>query len=340
MGLKGNPRLSIIIPTFNGANRIGECLDALLPQAKKHDADIVVVDDGSSDRTADVVKRYEDVRLIAQQNAGPAAARNRGAAESSGEVIVFIDDDCVPAPRWLDAMLRAFDDVEVVGAKGVYRTRQESLVARFVQFEYEDRYRLMENAQYIDFVDTYSAAFLRERFLEFDGYDQAFPVACAEDADLSYRMSACGWKMKFIPGAVVTHTHPATLADYLKKKYKFAFWRLIALRKTPRKGLKDSHTPQLMKVQLLFAPTLMFALSHDLILRSEVPWSAVVIAAFFASTMPFVARIYRKDPIVALLSPFLLAVRSIAQFLGIVGAAMHSWRRILGMDRTRTEFSQ
>jgi len=340
LGLQRNPRLSIIIPTFNGARRIDECLDALLPQAKQHEADVVVVDDGSSDHTAEVVRRYENVRLIAQQNAGPAAARNRGAAESSGDVIVFIDDDCVPAPHWLDAMLGAFDDVQVVGAKGIYRTRQESLVARFVQFEYVDRYRLMEKAQYIDFVDTYSAAFLRERFLEFDGYDQAFPVACAEDADLSYRMSACGWKMKFVPDAVVTHTHPASLTAYLKKKYKFAFWRLIALRKTPRKGLKDSHTPQLMKVQLMFVPSLIFALTHDVVFRSAVPWTAIVIAALLTSTMPFVARIYRNDPMVALLSPFLLAARSIAQFLGIVGGAMHSWRRIMGAVRTRTEFSQ
>ena len=76
-------------------------------------------------------------------------------------------------------------------------------------------------------------------------------MACAEDIELSYRMSARGWKMKFAPAAIVYHTHPDTLSRYLKKKYKFAFWRVLAVRKNPSKAVKDSHTPQLMKLQLL-----------------------------------------------------------------------------------------
>ena len=63
-------------------------------------------------------------------------------------------------PDWLEAMLGPFADPEVVGAKGVYRTRQTSLAARFVQMEYEDRYRIMAALPDIDFIDTYSAAFV------------------------------------------------------------------------------------------------------------------------------------------------------------------------------------
>ena len=59
--------------------------------------------------------------------------------------------------------------------KGAYRTRQKTLIARFVQIEYEDRYRLMAGADSIDFIDTYSAGFRRERFLEMNGYDTSFP---------------------------------------------------------------------------------------------------------------------------------------------------------------------
>ncbi len=169
------------------------------------------------------------MRLINQANGGPAAARNRGALEAQGAIILFTDDDCVPMPDWLDAMLEPFQDPEVIGVKGVYRTRQKSVVARFVQIEYEDRYRLMAGLPCIDFIDTYSAAFRRDRFLEMNGYDTSFPVACAEDIELSYRMSARGWKMKFVPGAIVYHTHPDTLWRYLKKKYKFAFWRVLAV---------------------------------------------------------------------------------------------------------------
>ena len=318
--------ISIIIPTFNGASRIGNCLDALLKQTTGRDVDILVVNDGSTDNTAEVVGGYSGVRLINQRNAGPAAARNRGALEARGTLLLFTDDDCVPMAGWLNAMIEPFDDPEVVGAKGIYRTRQKRLAARFVQIEYEDRYRLMAHLDCIDFIDTYSAAFRRDRFLEMAGYDTSFPVACAEDVELSYRMSAEGWKMKFAPAAIVYHTHPDTLMQYLKKKYKFAYWRVLAVRKNPSKAVKDSHTPQLMKLQLLFAPALLAAAAFDLAARPVFPLSLLVLVAFLLSTLPFVLRAIGKDPIVGLLSPLLLAARSCAQLLGVTAGLIHARR--------------
>jgi cellulose synthase/poly-beta-1,6-N-acetylglucosamine synthase-like glycosyltransferase len=265
--------------------------------------------------------------LITQANAGPAAARNRGALESHGAIILFTDDDCVPTPDWLEAMLQQFQDLEVVGVKGVYRTHQKELAARFVQIEYEDRYRLMARHSSIDFVDTYSAAFRRERFLEMNGYDTSFPVACAEDVELSYRMSARGWKMKFAPEAIVYHTHPNTFSAYLRKKYKFAFWRVLAVRKNPSKAVKDSHTPQLMKLQLLFAPALLLAAILDLILRPAVSLSLLVAAGFLLSTLSFAARAFAKDPVIGLLSPALLAARACAQLFGVASGLIYARRK-------------
>ena len=90
--------------------------------------------------------------------------------------------------------------------------------------------------------------------------------------------------MKFVPAAIVYHTHPDTLGTYLKKKYKFAYWRVLAVRKNPNKTLKDSHTPQLMKLQVLFAPALLVAIFRDLVVRPNVPTSLLVCAAFLVST--------------------------------------------------------
>jgi cellulose synthase/poly-beta-1,6-N-acetylglucosamine synthase-like glycosyltransferase len=230
-------------------------------------------------------------------------------------------------PDWLEAMLGPFKDPEMVGAKGVYRTHQRSLAARFVQIEYEDKYRLMAGLSSIDFIDTYSAAFRRDRFLEMTGYDTSFPVACAEDIELSYRMSARGWKMKFVPSAIVYHIHPDTLSRYLRKKYKFAFWRMLAVRKNPSKGVKDSHTPQIMKVQLLFAPALLLAMTFDLAARPTLPVSALVLVSFLLTTLPFSVRAIRKDAIVGILSPILLAMRSCAQLLGVTAGLIYARRR-------------
>ena len=297
-------------------------------QTVERKPEIIVVNDGSSDSTAKTVESYSGVRLINQANAGPATARNRGANEARGTIILFTDDDCVPTSDWLEAMLKPFEDADVVGAKGVYRTNQKSLVARFVQIDYEDRYRLMAAHESIDFVDTYSAAFRRDRFLEMAGYDTSFPLACAEDIELSYRMAARGWKMKFVPNAVVYHTHPDTLLKYLKKKYKFAFWRVLAVRKNPGKAMKDTHTPQLMKLQLLFAPALFVGIAIDLLVRPRVPASGIVLALFLVSTLPYALRAIRKDPIVGLLSPVLLAARACAQVLGVAVGLIYGHRKL------------
>jgi GT2 family glycosyltransferase len=320
--------VSIIVPTFNGERRISACLHALSRQITRREFEILVVDDGSTDSTAAVVKRFAGVRLIRQANAGPAAARNRGAREARGSILLFTDDDCIPEPNWMDAMLAPFGDPEVVGAKGVYRTQQSSVIARFVQIEYEDKYRLMARERDIDFVDTYSAGFRRDRFLQIGGYDTSFPVACAEDVELSYRMAVRGWKMKFVPDAIVYHTHPDQLGSYLRKKYKFAYWRMLAVRKNPTKGVKDSHTPQIMKLQLLLAPVLICAAAVDLNLRQERLATAFVLAMFLLSTVPFACRALRKDVAVGLLSPFLLGLRAGAQFLGATRGAINAWRSI------------
>ena len=327
MSIPDKAVVSIVIPTFNGASRIGNCLDALVQHTAGRSVEILVVNDGSTDDTADVVRRYSGVNLITQANAGPAAARNRGALATCGTILLFTDDDCVPTPNWLDAMLEPFENPNVVGAKGVYRTRQRNLVARFVQIEYEDKYRLLARLADIDFIDTYSGGFRRDRFLEMAGYDTSFPLACAEDVELSYRMSARGWKMKFAPNAIVYHTHPDTLSKYLKKKYKFAFWRVLAVRKNRSKAMKDSHTPQLMKLQLLFAPALSLALCFDLAVRPSMSASQLVLAGFLASTLPFSLRAVRKDPAVGMLSPFLLAARACAQVLGVAAGVIYARRK-------------
>lgn len=255
-------KLSVIIPTFNGKNRIKNCLDALLQQSVKP-YEIIVVDDGSNDDTAIFVKnKYQNlITYLNQPNQGPASARNSGAKVAGGDILVFVDDDCKPLPDFLEKLTAPFKkDPHIVATKGSYLTDQRSLIARFRQIEYEERYLLMSKCKEIDFVDTYAAAIVRKEFESAGGFDET--LIAAEDIDLSYRLSNLGYKLIFVPDAVVYHQHDDTLKKYLKKKYNFAFWRVVALKKNPNKAVKDSHTPQLMKVQVLLTP---FILAYVLI---------------------------------------------------------------------------
>jgi GT2 family glycosyltransferase len=322
---EGLELVSVIIPTYNGRLRIKNTLDALQAQDFKGEYELIVVDDGSWDQTADLVRSYDQgIKVISQPNQGPGVARNNGARHAQGKIILFTDDDCIPEKNWLREMLQPFsENSDLVGVKGRYRTEQKDIIARFVQLEYEDKYDYMVREKYIDFIDTYSAAFQRRVFLELGGYDTEFPVACAEDVELSYRLSKKGYKMVFASKAVVRHTHPARLKAYLKKKFKFAYWRVIAVKKNPQKIVRDSHTPQVMKMQLIFPPVCLFPVLLVFFFPKFLIISGLGFIGFILTTVPFIYKAMRKDKVVGFLSPFLLFSRTCAQFLGVVGGLLH-----------------
>lgn len=315
--------VSVIIPAYNAEKTIGMCLDALTKQDYSGEYEIIVIDDGSTDSTPDIVSQFNKTQLIRQKNAGPASARNKGASVARGEIVLFTDSDCVPEPGWIFEMLRSFhEDREVVGVKGAYKTRQQEITARFVQLEYEDKYNYMLKDRYIDFIDTYSAGFRKDIFMEMKGYDTDFPVACAEDVELSYRMSNEGYKMVFNPDAVVYHTHPKSLIDYLKKKYKFAYWRMLAVKKNPDKAMKDSHTPQMMKLQLIFPPLIIGSAILAIMNNAFLFLPILLLMVFLITTFPFAFRSLRRDVVVGLLAPILLFLRAMAQFSGVLSGVV------------------
>jgi len=318
-------KVSVIIPAYNASKTIRSCLQEIISQASSFDCEVIVVDDGSKDETSLIIKNeFKSVKLITQENAGPAKARNTGASVGSGDIIVFTDSDCVPDKGWLKAMVSPFKDREdIVGVKGIYKTKQKEIVARFVQIEYEDKYDVMRRYKYIDFIDTYSAAFLKKAFWEVGGYDCRFRVACSEDVDLSFKLSNLGYKMVFNPAAVVWHIHPSRFWDYMKKKYKFAYWRMLAIKNNPNKAYKDTHTPQTMKFQLLVPP--IFLLVLLLTFFDSMFWfrvAGILLVLFFVLCMDFIIKAIKKDFTVGISSFFFLFFRSFAQFLGVFKGAI------------------
>ena len=230
------------------------CIEASMRQdIPADDYEIIVVDDGSTDDTAEVVKRYP-VRLAAQANSGPAAARNHGAGLSRGGILVFTDSDCVPERDFLRKITSCFDDPKVMGAQGSYRTAQRGFVARFCQAEIETRYSMMSKKDGIDFIGSYAAAYRREAFFACNGFDESYTAASGEDTDLSYEMHERGMRLVFRPEAVVFHRHPATIKKYLRTKFYRGYWRVRLYRKHPQKVLKDSYTPQGLKLEVLSVP--------------------------------------------------------------------------------------
>jgi lipopolysaccharide/colanic/teichoic acid biosynthesis glycosyltransferase/GT2 family glycosyltransferase len=328
------PRISVIIPAYNCEKTVGATLEALKGQDFPRDQfEIILVDDGSLDNTREVVKKYPEVRYFWQNNRGPSAARNYGARQAAGEIILFTDSDCVPEPCWLQKMTAPFDNPEIVGVKGAYLTKQKERVARFCQKEFEERYRLLSRFEYIDFVDSYSAAFRKDAFLGVGGFDTSFPLANNEDVELSYKLAVKGYKMVFVPDARVYHTHSASWVRYLRVKFTRAYWRMLVYKKYPGKAVRDTYTPFSLRIQ--FICTFFFILSMlGLILKAgallnipllQIPfiknfwWGTMAggfLAALLASTLPLSKRIYAEDPEVGTIAPLMLMGRSLVFVTG------------------------
>ena len=310
--------ISVIIPVYNGRQSLPACLYALQCQTRPPD-EVIVVDDGSTDDTAAIAAEF-GITVLSQANAGPAAARNYGARVAKGDLLLFTDADCVPAADWVERMAAPFADPLVVGAKGEYRSHQRGLVARFVQQEYQDRYDRMADQAQIDFVDTYSAAYRRQIFLEAGGFDTTFPTASVEDQEFSFRLAEQGHRLVYVPGAIVYHQHDRTLAEYVQRKYWIGYWKALVTRRYPAKLARDSHTPQALKVQMGLA-----VLGAGLLVggritrrRSATNGGGLAWIALILSALPFYLKILQRDARVLIVAPTLIFARAWALSWGFL----------------------
>ncbi len=329
-------RCSVVVPVYNGAPVIERCLDALAGQTLGQDAyEIIVVDDGSQDETAACLESWARrhpavaLQLVRQTNAGPAAARNHGAQLARAPIVLFTDADCAPLPTWIEAMLSAFGDPAVVGAKGAYLTQQTGLAPRFVQAEYEDRYDRMLGQTQIDFIDTYSAGYRRDIFLENGGFDPIFTTASVEDQELSFRLAQKGYRLVFAPQARVEHLHDANIIEYVRRKYFIAFWKALLTRWHPERMVQDSHTPQVLKLQIVLLALFLtiVPLAAVAIFLPLLRWvwiaDALVALVFLMTGLPFLRKLARRSGRLALFGPLMLAARAAALGVGFVAGTVH-----------------
>ena len=317
---------SVIVPAFNAEKTIGKCLESLEKQGFRG-YEIIVVDDGSRDSTLEIIGRHGRARLLKQSHAGPAVARNNGAKNAKGEIVVFTDSDCVAESTWLEEMLKPFADKRVAGVQGRYKCGQKELVARLIHLEIEQRYEKMEKQEFVDFIGSYSAAYRASVFEELKGFDTSFPMASGEDTDFSFRVHKAGHKMVFNPNAIVWHTHPTKLWKYLKVKFFRAFWRTKVYKSHKGKILKDSYTSQTIKLQLLLFYLAMASLALLAFGINGLLYSGTLLALLFISGLPFAFWAARRDLAVGIVSPFVIVVRTF--FFG-TGLALGTIKQVFG----------
>ena len=216
------PSASVVIPTFNrltGLQRVVAAVsEQVWPEPLAAVPEILVVDDGSSDGTWSWLQTQAGagtLRALRQENSGPARARNLGAREATGEVVLFLGDDTVPQPGWLVAHLeehRLFSDGAPIAVVGytTFPTTHDTPFLRFInEFGAQFGYQLIEHPHGVPFKFFYTSniSLRRRELVDRGGFREDFPAAAWEDIEFAYRACADGMTLHYQPRARVLHHH-------------------------------------------------------------------------------------------------------------------------------------
>ena len=229
--------VSLYIPCYNAERYIARSIEGALRQTYPLD-EILVVDDGSRDRTREIASRYP-VRIVGHdRNRGLAAARNTGFRRTRNELVASLDADCVAEPDWLERLLPHLDDPKVAGAGGrLEETVLTSLADRWRQAHLPENWgnSLVVNPP---FLFGANGLHRKSAMEEVDGYDEiTWPAGCGEDKDISRKLQAKGYNLTYDPASRVKHIKQDTVRSVLDTRWRW--WRYGVEAYFKKSGLRS-----------------------------------------------------------------------------------------------------
>lgn len=250
-------RCSIIIATYNQAERLEKCLEGLKKTSFPPDSvEIIVVDNNSRDNTESVVRSFSEVKYLKEERQGASYARNRGISESTARVVVFLDADSIPSENWLKNITEPFNDPSVGAVGGaIYPIKKNNIISRYLGLSLFMRYPRYGKKRDIKGYPSCNLAVRKDSIGE--GFDvDSFPLLYGEDKDLCYRILKEGKRIVFSPQAVVYHCHAETLKEFFTLLTKSSRGRANFGKKYPYSSdvlLFNFHIPLIYSLLLVYS---------------------------------------------------------------------------------------
>lgn len=328
--------VSFVVPVHNGAAWIRDVLEAIQAQADGRPIEVVVVDDGSCDESADILRRLAErwpLRIIAGEGRGAAAAINTGVRAARFPLICQVDQDVVVQAGWMQRLVAEFEDPAVAAAQGYYVSDpRATLCARAMSLDLEQRYAAIPGRE-TDQVCTGNAAYRAEALRQVGLFDEAFGYGY--DNDLSYRLVQAGYRLTFCRTARSVHRWREGLAGYVVQQYGFGYGRIDLVAKHPGRFHGDS----VSRAAMMSHPVLMSIAVAGLALAAAMaaiggPWrvvaagaAAVIAALAIERGAAGIAASRRFGTLTPLVFPALHLARDLAWVTAI---AMWLARRLCG----------
>lgn len=231
--LPKTPRVSVVVASYEGERTLNACLESL-EKLNYPDYEIILVDDGSTDGTAQLAKAHPTVRLIKHaQNLGLSVARNSGIEAATGEIVAFTDADCRADEDWLYYLVGDLLDSEFTGIGGHnFLPPDDSTVAAAVLVSPGGPAHVMLTDRQAEHIPGCNMAFYKWALVEIGGFDPIFQKA-GDDVDLCWRLQQHGFKIGFSPAGFVWHYRRSTVKAYLKQQHGYGMAEAMLEQKHP-----------------------------------------------------------------------------------------------------------
>jgi GT2 family glycosyltransferase len=211
------PKISVVVCAYNAADTLDDCLQSL-GKLTYPDYEVILVNDGSRDRTEAIGLSYPHVRVITTTNHGLSAARNTGLSAASGEIVAYTDADVRVDPDWLTYLVQPFLTSDVVAAGGPNVVPPDDpWIAQCVARAPGGPTHVLFDDRIAEHVPGCNIAVRREALLAIGGFNPIY-LRAGDDVDVCWRLQARGWKIGFAPAAHVWHHHRASVRAYWRQQ--------------------------------------------------------------------------------------------------------------------------
>jgi O-antigen biosynthesis protein len=226
------PRVSVVVCAYNAERTLDACL-ASLAALNYPDYEVIVVNDGSRDRTLEIAESHPYCRIVSQPNKGLSTARNVGAEAATGEIVAYTDSDCVADPDWLTYLVAKMEAAGLVACGGPnFPPPEDSLVPAAVAVAPGGPTHVLLSDEVAEHIAGCNMAFRREVLLGLGGFDPVYRAA-GDDIDICWRIQDAGFVIGFSPAAIVWHFRRNTVKAYCNQQRGYGKAEALVYSKHP-----------------------------------------------------------------------------------------------------------
>ncbi len=319
-----NNNISAVITVYNKQDTIAKTLESLLSQPVDF-KEIIVVDDGSKDNSAKIIKgfvdSYKNIKYIFQENQGVAGALNTGLKIAKGDFVAVLDDDVVLDNEWILKLMPYFSaqggDGRVAAVSGLTKIMNpKNLWAALAGYNVEYRQSKIIDES-VDHLSTTNTIYRKSVLDRVGLFDQNFRYG--QDNELSYRIINAGYKLILSKKTFCSHFYPESFAGFMRQRAHGAFARMLLIKKHPKRWSGDRVSSLRYFLELPLGLLFLLSLITFLFNLDSLIFSVLIFLLIFVFQFDEIRFFVKnKKTLIGILMPFFIALRAVAWVSGII----------------------